>query len=232
MDSMLSIAIECPCSPWTVARIDKSLSPISALPNPLINRDEHLRTGRLAPFRSEYRSGRVVAMAGTAPEHSRIVTNIPSTLDFQLKDRRCNNDSQDLRVSARGGDRYLYPDAVDTCGDEIFEDGLSDTLVNPPWSSLKCSPRRRRTTIAGLGFSTISRVNAKRPVHLAPLPFLLGRLGSPATVVGDDPLDNSKSISGGYPTRIYESRCVKSLLRANLQCKLRIRDELRRSRSG
>lgn len=103
---------------------------MSALPNPLISREEYLRTERIAPFQSESRGGRLVAMAGTTRDHSRIVTNITSTLHSQLRDCCCNNYSTGLRVGVRSGDRYLHPDAVVTCGEEIFEDGQLDTLVN------------------------------------------------------------------------------------------------------
>jgi Uma2 family endonuclease len=36
-----------------------------------------------------------------------------------------------MRVSVRGGQFYLYPDVVVTCGQERFEDGVFDTLLNP-----------------------------------------------------------------------------------------------------
>jgi Uma2 family endonuclease len=104
---------------------------MSALPLPLVSPQEYLRRERLAPFRSEYRGGRVVAMAGAARNHNRIVSNLSLFLGNQLLKRPCNNYSSDMRVSVRGGERYLYPDVVVTCGQETFEDDHRDTLVNP-----------------------------------------------------------------------------------------------------
>ena len=36
-----------------------------------------------------------------------------------------------MRISVQNGARYLYPDIVVTCGEEEFEDDMSDTLLNP-----------------------------------------------------------------------------------------------------
>ncbi len=104
---------------------------MSAIPVPLLTREQYLRQERRAEFRSEYHRGRVVAMAGTSRNHSRIVSNISISLGVQLRGRPCNNYSSDLRVSVRGGERYLYPDVVVTCGEEQFEDAELDILVNP-----------------------------------------------------------------------------------------------------
>jgi Uma2 family endonuclease len=104
---------------------------MSAIPNPRISREEYLRRERLAETRSEYYGGRIVAMTGATRVHNRIVTKVSATLDEQLRDRPCNNYANDMRVSVRGGDRYLYPDIVVTCGREEFEDDQLDSLVNP-----------------------------------------------------------------------------------------------------
>ena len=36
-----------------------------------------------------------------------------------------------MRVAVQGGERYLYPDVVVTCGRELFEDAENDILLNP-----------------------------------------------------------------------------------------------------
>ena len=104
---------------------------MSAIPLTLISREEYLRRERLATTRSEYHRGLVVAMAGTSRNHNRIVTNISTSLDVQLRERPCNLYSNEMRVSVLGGERYLYPDIVVTCGQEAFEDDVIDTLLNP-----------------------------------------------------------------------------------------------------
>jgi Uma2 family endonuclease len=103
----------------------------TAASHPLISREDYLRLERLASFRHEYHRGQIVAMSGASRVHNRIVTNLASSLDIQLRDRPCNNYSNDMRVSVRGGESYLYPDIVVTCGQESFEDDQFDTLVNP-----------------------------------------------------------------------------------------------------
>jgi Uma2 family endonuclease len=102
-----------------------------AAPIPRVAREEYLRQERLAPFRSEYYAGHIFAMSGASRPHNRIVTNLSTSLDVQLRDRPCNVYSNDMRVSVRGGQFYLYPDVVVTCGQERFEDGVFDTLLNP-----------------------------------------------------------------------------------------------------
>jgi Uma2 family endonuclease len=104
---------------------------MSTAPVPDISPQEYLRRERLAPFRSEYLGGRVVARQGADRVHCRILSNLPTTIGNQLRDRPCNCYSSALRVSVRGGERYFYPDLVVTCGEETFEDGEMDTLVNP-----------------------------------------------------------------------------------------------------
>src|SRR5437899_12974000 len=101
-----------------------------ALATPLPHTEEYLRRERLAPFRSEYRGGRVVAMAGTSRNHNRIVENLSISVGVQLRERPCNSYSSDLRVSLGGGQRYLYQDFVVTCGKDEFAIDQLDTLVN------------------------------------------------------------------------------------------------------
>jgi Uma2 family endonuclease len=104
---------------------------MSAVPVAPVSRAEYLRRERRAEFRSEYHRGHVVAMAGASRNHNRIVTNLSTTLDNQLRAQACNVYSTDLRVSVRGGEHYVYPDVVVTCGHEQYEDSELDILVNP-----------------------------------------------------------------------------------------------------
>jgi Uma2 family endonuclease len=97
----------------------------------LVSREEYLKLERLADLRSEYHKGQIFAMAGASRNHNRIVTNLSTSLDIQLKSRDCNNYSSDMRISVQSGERYLYPDIVVTCGKETFEDDSNDTLKNP-----------------------------------------------------------------------------------------------------
>ena len=89
---------------------------MSALPTTAISPAEYLRRERLAETRSEYHRGQIVAMSGTTINHNLIGTNLVRTLGNQLIDRPCKVFSNDLRVSIRGGEHYVYPDVIVTCG--------------------------------------------------------------------------------------------------------------------
>jgi Uma2 family endonuclease len=104
---------------------------MSAVPPSIVTREEYLRQERLAPSKSEYHQGKVVAMAGATRIHNQIAGNIYASLRTQLKGRRCRNYISDMRVSVRGGERYLYPDGVVTCGPEHYEESKQDSLMNP-----------------------------------------------------------------------------------------------------
>jgi Uma2 family endonuclease len=59
-----------------------------------LSRQEYLGQERSAEFRSEYHAGQIFAMAGASRNHNRIVTNISSSLNVQLKPRLCNGRNQ------------------------------------------------------------------------------------------------------------------------------------------
>lgn len=104
---------------------------MAAISLPLISREDYLRRERQALERSEFYRGQILAMAGASRKHNRIVSNIMGSLVAPLKGRACNNYSNDMRVSVRGGEYYLYPDIVVTCGREQYEDDEDDILLNP-----------------------------------------------------------------------------------------------------
>jgi Uma2 family endonuclease len=73
---------------------------------------DYLEFERSASIRSEYHKGQILAMAGASRNNNRIVTNVSTSLDIQLKHRACNNYSSDMRINVQKGKRYLYPDVV------------------------------------------------------------------------------------------------------------------------
>ena len=104
---------------------------MSSDPNILLTEREYLAIERLAEFRSEFYNGEMFALAGASRQHNRIVTNLVTTLDTQLRDRPCNVYSSDMRVRVKNTGLFTYPDVVVTCGDEEFADDEQDTLLNP-----------------------------------------------------------------------------------------------------
>lgn len=67
------------------------------------------------------------ALAGAAPEHSRIKHNVERLIGNQLHDRGCDILSSDQRVQVKTRSGYVYPDIVVSCDPEY--DGV--TLQNP-----------------------------------------------------------------------------------------------------
>ncbi len=96
-----------------------------------ITPDEYLFMEREAEFRSEYYDGEIFAMAGASRRHNLIVSNTVREISLQMKGRKCNVYSSDMRVKVSPTGLYTYPDIVTVCGEEIYADEEADTLLNP-----------------------------------------------------------------------------------------------------
>ena len=97
----------------------------------LLTEEEYLAIERRAEFRSEFHRGEMFARAGASRRHNRIVTNLVTALDNQLRERPCNVYSNDMRVKVPHTRLFTYPDLVVTCGKEMFADNEQDTLLDP-----------------------------------------------------------------------------------------------------
>jgi Uma2 family endonuclease len=95
----------------------------------LVSPQEYLELERKASFKSEYRNGLIVPMAGASIEHITISDNFTRHLGNQLEGQPCHAYSSDLKV--RTGKTYSYPDITVVCGKLRFEDVESDVLLNP-----------------------------------------------------------------------------------------------------
>jgi Uma2 family endonuclease len=71
---------------------------VSSDPKTLLTEKEYLAIERRAEFRSEFYQGEMFAMAGASRRHNRIVTNLVTALDNQLRECPCNVYSNDMRV--------------------------------------------------------------------------------------------------------------------------------------
>lgn len=91
---------------------------------------EYLRRERLAPFKSEYRDGKIVAMAGASLAHIRIDANLMRRLGEQLDGKPCEPMGSDARIRATRM-RYSYPDVTIVCGEPEFLDENGDAITNP-----------------------------------------------------------------------------------------------------
>lgn len=94
-----------------------------------ISPEDYLAFEREAQARHEYVDGEVVAMAGGSREHSLLASNLIRLLGNALHGQPCDVFTSDMRVKAAA--RYTYPDLSVACGQQLFEDGKRDTLLNP-----------------------------------------------------------------------------------------------------
>lgn len=92
---------------------------------------EYLQLERASPVKHEFHAGQMYAMAGASRNHNRITLNTAAALLAELADSPCEVYSHDLRVKGELLDSYYYPDVVVACGNQQFEDGRQDTLLNP-----------------------------------------------------------------------------------------------------
>lgn len=93
--------------------------------------EEYLILEEKAEYKSEYRQGRIVAMAGASLAHNRIVSNIHATLYNALDSTPCDVYMSDLRVWIKAENRAVYPDVTVICGEPQLVEGRSDTVTNP-----------------------------------------------------------------------------------------------------
>jgi Uma2 family endonuclease len=84
---------------------------------------EYLDAERVSEDKHKYLDGRVVLMAGGAPDHNRICANTIAALG----ERGCDVFTSDQRVRV-GAARFVYPDVTVVCGEAQFDD---DILLNP-----------------------------------------------------------------------------------------------------
>lgn len=92
---------------------------------------EYLEWERAQPGKHEYHLGEVFGMAGGSPRHNYLSTAMGAELRASLRGAGCHVFSSDQRISAKAGERYVYSDAVVTCGETRLEPGTNDVLANP-----------------------------------------------------------------------------------------------------
>jgi Uma2 family endonuclease len=101
------------------------------IPTDSITEEEYLVREPEAEYKSEYRAGKVVAMAGASERHVTIVTNLVREFSSQLKQRPCKVYASDMRLHVPTAGLYTYPDLMIVCGKPEMVRGREDTLLNP-----------------------------------------------------------------------------------------------------
>lgn len=92
--------------------------------------EEYLEIETAAEYKSEYRDGQIIPMAGGTPNHNRIAGNFSASLNFALKGQAYDVFTSDLRLWIPQT-RYTYPDVMVVSGQLEFAEGRKDTITNP-----------------------------------------------------------------------------------------------------
>jgi Uma2 family endonuclease len=101
--------------------------------------EQYLSIERAGEERHEYIDGHLYKMAGESLEHSRINVNLLTLLNTQLRGKRCEALSPNMKVRSgpfikeqkvRKG-MFSYPDVAIVCGEPQFHDEHRDVLTNP-----------------------------------------------------------------------------------------------------
>jgi Uma2 family endonuclease len=100
-------------------------------PKTFLTPEQYLEIERAADYKSEYFRGEMFAMAGAREAHNLLVANLVASLHQQLRPKPCRLYPSDMRVHVRSTGLYTYPDATAVCGERLFIDGQTDTLLNP-----------------------------------------------------------------------------------------------------
>ncbi|MEK7832416.1 MAG: Uma2 family endonuclease, partial [Acidobacteriota bacterium] len=97
----------------------------------MISPEEYLRFEREAEERHEYDNGRISAMAGESPNHSRVCVSVSRDVSTRLKGKSCEAFSSNMKVCINAAGKFFYPDLSVVCGEARYHDKERDALLNP-----------------------------------------------------------------------------------------------------
>jgi Uma2 family endonuclease len=92
---------------------------------------EYLAFERAAADRHELADGQLLAMASGTVRHATICDNLLERTRSRLRGTSSRPFSAELRVEIEATGNYVYPGLSIVCGEQPFEDGRQDTLINP-----------------------------------------------------------------------------------------------------
>jgi Uma2 family endonuclease len=104
---------------------------MASLPKHHLTFEEYLAIERNAEEKSEYFNGEIFLMSGGSAAHSIIAANVIRLLGNQLVERDCIVYNSDMRIKISKLNKSVYPDVSINCGEQQFDDGQKDTLLNP-----------------------------------------------------------------------------------------------------
>jgi Uma2 family endonuclease len=92
---------------------------------------KYLELEEKAEFKSEYRNGEIVPMAGGTTNHNRISLNVATNLTFSLKRQNYEVYMSDVRLWIQPNRQYTYPDVMLIQGEPIYLENTTSTVTNP-----------------------------------------------------------------------------------------------------
>lgn len=92
---------------------------------------EYLTLEANADYKSEYRDGKIVAMAGGTTNHNTLAGNFYAHLLFALKGQDYNLYIGDVRLWIPDYRQYTYPDVMVIQGDPVYDGDGRTTITNP-----------------------------------------------------------------------------------------------------
>lgn len=92
---------------------------------------EYLDREAQADFRSEYRDGEIVPMAGATTNHNEIVTNLVVALKPTLRAKGYRLFAENVRVWIERYRVYTYPDVMVIVGEPTYQGAGTTTVINP-----------------------------------------------------------------------------------------------------
>ena len=93
--------------------------------------EEYLELESQAEYKSEYRNGQIIPMAGGKPNYNKIALNLSSALNFASKNNSYDVFMSDLRLWIPECNLYTYPDVMVVNTPLILAENRQDTVVNP-----------------------------------------------------------------------------------------------------
>jgi Uma2 family endonuclease len=103
---------------------------MATLPDAPLTEEQYLQIEREALDKSEFRDGRMFAMAGCSVNHALLSASIITLLHRQMP-AGCRTVTSDLRIKVSAAGLYTYPDCSVICGELQYSGDQKDVVTNP-----------------------------------------------------------------------------------------------------
>jgi len=93
--------------------------------------EEYLQLEEQGEYKSEYRDGEIISVAGGTTNHNEICLNLAANLKFGLRKQNYRVYIGDVRLWIARYRVYTYPDVMVIKGEPIYTDKSNTTVTNP-----------------------------------------------------------------------------------------------------